>query len=385
MEPTKKKTKTRAEGEFRPPNKDVVNKLFTNYPGAARRQDLPYDAEREQFALVATHLIGNLELNVAHNGPRCLRCIACGSRCESTGVPGECTACASRKSTKDCTFLLDGEKLSSMGSGLKQWVSMTRPGPLTISPEWFDLNADVNTAADTCFAIQDAFEKARWNLNQKSFKMLHSVLVTRREIQREDFIKRFAGETPEEQEKNMDQVLRIAMTQGLTASSTIKSNRRWQYYPSEVIDEVPIPGFEDAYAFYEAKDRQDQNVPLAFYLIPAEPELSMPTQWVEVQPEDCVDLFHDLKGEDAAEEIPDGSKVRQRLLLDGKGPINLDPNDDDGNVLPYSWEHKSMPGFFKMLYRKGTFFDIPDPPPPEPKRKGKSSGKVKSSSVVHQH
>ncbi|KAK6972123.1 hypothetical protein R3P38DRAFT_3240472 [Favolaschia claudopus] len=288
--PTIKKSKE----EFNIPSKELFRKFLTGYPHPARRLDLPIDPETGLFALSSDGFVSTMELFQAQYGPRCIRCIHNGSECRVVGFPSECTACASQKSKKDCTFLATGEELSLMGTELKEWVFMTRP-------EWHDLNEDVNQASATVFAIQNSLEAAYVQLRRKMFKMLHAILVTRGQVNFDDFVARFDGETYEEKQKHMELMLRIAMTQGLHAGSDINEVRAWQFFPMALLDEADIPIFDTAYNFYKAYDANERAAPLGFFLIPSDPDDVRPPQWVEVEPEDCFHLLFDEEGVGSAE------------------------------------------------------------------------------------
>lgn len=100
------------------------------------------------------------------------------------------------------------------------------------------------------------------------------ILKTRRNLDYDQFLTRFDGDVDA-----MEEILRVALVQGITARTKITRRHLWRFYNGNLLGE-PIPDFGTAYEFYQRLDAAKTNVP-GFFFLPAEKDRE--AEWVPLE------------------------------------------------------------------------------------------------------
>lgn len=150
---------------------------------------------------------------------------------------------------------------------------------------WLRAAEDLEVANENYALAQRARDSAEKEMRYKALVLLHRIVRARAEMEHNAFVARFAGDTTEDRIVRMEYCLRLAMVQGITARSIL--HRRWEwnlFHPNLLL--APIPGFIDAYDFYDAYDQEQANNPefnkLGYYLVP-KPGEKGEAVWIEIQ------------------------------------------------------------------------------------------------------
>ncbi|KAJ7738211.1 hypothetical protein B0H14DRAFT_2638541 [Mycena olivaceomarginata] len=105
-----------------------------------------------------------------------------------------------------------------------------------------------------CFgSVREDF--AEKEMHFKTLVLLRRIVLTCSELTRNAFVTRFNGDTLDAHMANMELYLRLAMVQNMTPKSQPHRDWEWNLFDSEQLI-APIPGFTDAFDFYNAYDQE---------------------------------------------------------------------------------------------------------------------------------
>ncbi|KAF8173414.1 hypothetical protein K438DRAFT_1980958 [Mycena galopus ATCC 62051] len=243
------------------------------------KERLPLDKEGVYFTLSFGDLIDLLAVTPAVDGPRCTSCLSCGSFCDSVSFPLQCEQCCARHGAHSCNLAFSDELNNDLATDLKLWVEMS-------SGNWRDQMRELEASS---LQVEMADRARPLSLNHHHYnilRLLHAIVCAHRSITRQEFVSRFAGDSPEMQDFNAEYFLRLAMLQGIRADVEVTCEWSWHFYqPMDLMK--PIPMFGSAYDFYDAlEDAMNPQRPLGFYMIPANPEADIPPVWVPLEVDD---------------------------------------------------------------------------------------------------
>lgn len=131
----------------------------------------------------------------------------------------------------------------------------------------------LNRSQNILETLELAFRRTQSEHNFRALQLLQCILQARRELDKPNFVARFANE------HDMEVTLRIALVQGLTCRTEITRQYVWHYYDGEYL-EAPLPHFGSAWSFYEALDCSRTKVP-GYFLIPPR-DSTEKAEWVEM-------------------------------------------------------------------------------------------------------
>ncbi|KAF8169325.1 hypothetical protein K438DRAFT_1774340 [Mycena galopus ATCC 62051] len=154
------------------------------------------------------------------------------------------------------------------------------------SSYWRDQMRELEASSLQVEMADRARQLALNNHHFNILQLLHAIVCARRSITCQEFVSHFAGDTPEMQDFNGEYFLRLAMLQGVRADVEVTREWSWHFYrPMDLAK--PIPAFGSAYDFYNAlEDTTNPQRPLAFYMVPANPEADIPPVWVPLEVDD---------------------------------------------------------------------------------------------------
>ncbi|KAJ7806042.1 hypothetical protein B0H14DRAFT_2610748 [Mycena olivaceomarginata] len=196
------------------------------------RQALPVDDSGPFYVLPFNAITTAVGGSVPTDGPQCTGCQLAGSVLAST---------ATTIIPPQLEFTFSDEILNNLGPERALWFNMSAPG-------WWRTAEDLEVASETYALAQKARDSAEKEMRFKALVLLHRIVCARAEMKRDTFVARFSGETMETQTVRMEYYLRLAMLL------------------------VPIPGFIDAYDFYDAfnqeRARNHNFNRLGYFLVP---------------------------------------------------------------------------------------------------------------------
>ncbi|KAJ7312519.1 hypothetical protein DFH08DRAFT_822252 [Mycena albidolilacea] len=190
-------------------------------------------------------------------------------QCRLTGLAAQSASLLVHHTKSACDFTFSDEILNDLAPERAAWYQMSAPG-------WKYAAEDLSVASKNYTLSQCARDAAEKEMRLKTLVLLYRIVSTHTELTCEVFLARFAGETSEDCEANMELFLRIAMVQGITPQSKLHRDWTWNLFDSTQLTE-PIPGFNNTYHFYEAYDQELASNPqfqrLGFFLVPRPSDL----------------------------------------------------------------------------------------------------------------
>ncbi|KAF8144735.1 hypothetical protein K438DRAFT_1992563 [Mycena galopus ATCC 62051] len=201
------------------------------------KERLPLDKEGVYFTLAFGDLMDLLAVTPAVDG---------------LAAPPASTAEAS---ATRCNLAFSDELNNNLTTDLKSWVEIS-------SRNWRDQMRELTASSHQVEMVDRARQLALNNHHYNMLRLLHAIVCARRSITRQEFVARFAGESPETQDFN-----------ALCGH---------YYRPMDLVK--PIPAFSSAYDFYDTlEDAANPQRPLGFYMIPANLEANIPPVWVPLE------------------------------------------------------------------------------------------------------
>ncbi|KAJ7731949.1 hypothetical protein B0H14DRAFT_2639939 [Mycena olivaceomarginata] len=250
-----------------------------------KQQALPVDESGRFYALPFDVISTAVGLSVPTDGPRCTACQLAGSVCITRGRGQPCERCNNSHTTSACEFTFSDEVLNDLAPERALWFDMSSSG-------WLRAAEDLEVANENYALAQRVRDSAEKGMRYKALLLLHRIVCARAEMEHNTFVARFAGDTVEERIVRMEYYLRLAMVQGITAQSRL--HRRWEwnlFHPDLLL--ATIPGFINAYNFYDAFDQERASNPkfnkLGYFLVP-KPGEKRAAEWIEIQPSDLATI-----------------------------------------------------------------------------------------------
>ncbi|KAJ7648679.1 hypothetical protein DFH06DRAFT_1332285 [Mycena polygramma] len=318
-------------------NKNIFSMLISLLPDQARL-DLPRTDDGRYYKITYDLVRQVLRIGDPHFGPRCNFCQLSGGVCRSRGSPAMCDACSRLHGTKICNLDQPDEINSDTWGAFMAYTDMS-------SDRWRQITEGLTRS----FGALESLEAARTNLlTEYHFNLLSFLVIilrARRELAEVEFWERFSSQAAGEM------LLRVAMSQQLTADTEVTRAYVWQYYEYEHLH-LDLPAFESAYDFYRTFDDASRDPdPVGYYLVPASEVDGVEPRWEPVSEEELRVVNKDNSVVPAGVRSKD---IRRRLrheaaLAKGNATPRKVPRDSDGTQFPHGTGLKRT-GFLHKLW-----------------------------------
>ncbi|KAJ7720653.1 hypothetical protein B0H16DRAFT_1896813 [Mycena metata] len=288
-------------------NRDLMLKIMDLLPSHAKTDDGKGGTTVKLSALTKF-----LKVSPPTDGVSCDSCQRSGRECHSNGYPLPCHNCTRLNQPGDCSLTWSAEVLNVAAN---QFSKFSAFGSTAWEASIEDLHSTENILED----LQRSYRRTQLEHNYRKLIVLKTILQARQHFDKTQFLSHFNSDA-----QAMEETLRIAMVQGLTARTKITRQYVWRYYNGDLLSD-PIPKFGTAYEFYRQVDSSSTNIPGYFYL---DRESDEPAMWVPLVPEDFD------KDADDSSIGPNGNRVFRRIVNAHRPTKDspTDPKEEESNA-----------------------------------------------------